>query len=193
MQVSTEVKAVCKSLAKPSEATTKTLAKIFPGSMKRRFDPLEVSANSESKRKKKAAVAKCKGRPKQVTVVYLNSIPKVIPKGTSREKMKKEGRIKDIPFHRFISKDEVQEIIPASFPEFSKKFMFLQGHKNNTLSLFSNQDLDGNGVIELAKHGSLYLLESDVPNQAASELSSESTTAWSSNLQQVSTVQYSKN
>ena len=130
---------------------------------------IEVSANSESKRKKKAAVAKCKGRPKQVTVVYLNSIPKVIPKGTSREKLKKEGRIKDIPFHRFISKDEVQEIITASFPEFSKKFKFLQGRKSNTLSLSSNQDLDGNGVIELAKHGSLYLLESDVPNKAASE------------------------
>lgn len=28
--------------------------------------------------------------------------------------------------------------------------MFLQGHKDNTLSEASNQDLDGNGVIELA-------------------------------------------
>lgn len=174
-QVSTEVKAICKTLVKPSEATTKTLAKIFPGSMKRKFDPLAAPVNSENKRKKKAAVQKCKGRPKLVPVVYLKSNPNIIPKGTSRDNIKKEGRIKDIPFHRFISRDEVKELINVAFPKFSKNFKFLQGHKNNTLSVASNQELDGTGVIDLAKHGSLYLLEQHDLTAEEDDLTEEDT------------------
>ena len=41
----------------------------------------------------------------------------------------------------------------------SGKFLFLQCHKDHTLSVAGKQELDGNGVIELAKHGALYLTE----------------------------------
>lgn len=159
IQVTTKTKTICQSLAKPSEATTKSLAKLFPGTFKRKFDPLSECINSESKRKKKAAVPRCKGRPRQITVVYLQLNPNLLPKGIAREKLKAEGRIKDVPFFRYISRDEVKDLINEVFPNCTKDFVFLQGHKDNTLSLASGQELDGNGVIELAKHGSLYLLE----------------------------------
>ena len=188
-----KVKTLCQSLSKPSEATTKSLSKLFPGTVnKRKFDPLNECINSESKRKKKAAVLQCKGRPKQVKVVYLQSNPVIIPKGTTRETIKKEGRIKDVPFHRFISNDEVKQLINEVFPTFSSEFVFLQGHKDNTLSLASKQDLDGKGVIELAKHGCLYLLEqpsaqasnveSSVPKSTAPGSQSESTEQASSRI-----------
>ena len=113
-------------------------------------------ANSDSKRKKKVAF---KGRPKQTTVVYLKFNHRIIPKGAAREKLRGEGRIKDVPFFRYFSRDEVKDLINEMFPDCTKDFLFLQGHKDNTLSPSSNQNLDGNGVIDLAKHGSLYLLE----------------------------------
>lgn len=171
MQVSTKAKSICQSLAKPSEATTKSLSKLFPGTMKRKFDPFTESVNSESKRKKKAAFPLAKGRPKQIQVVYLASNPGVIPKGKLREKARGEGRIKDLPFHRYSSRDEVTDLINFAFPSLSKNFTFLQGHKDNSLTVASNQELDGNGAIDLAKHGSLYLLEcpETVPEQACDD------------------------
>lgn len=155
IQVTTKAKNICRSLAKPSESTTKYLAKLFPGSLKMKFDPLSECVNSDSKRKKKATIPRCKGRPKQITVVYLQLNPNIIPKGAARDKLKVEGRVKDIPFFRYISKDEVKSLIN---PNCTKDFIFLQAHKDNTLSQVSDQELDDNGVIELAKHGSLYLL-----------------------------------
>ena len=125
---------------------------------KRKFDPLVECVNTSNKRKKKAAIPQ-KGRPKQIRVVFLSKNPGVIPKGALREAIRKEGRMKDIPFLRCISKDEVKDLIHQAFSEFSKDFIFLQGHKDNTLCEASIQDFDGKGVIDHVKHGSLYLLE----------------------------------
>jgi hypothetical protein len=72
------VKQVCKRLSKPSDANVKALAKLFPGSYKRKFDPLGECVNADSKRKKKAAI-KNKGRPKVIPVLYLCEIPSTIP------------------------------------------------------------------------------------------------------------------
>lgn len=149
-------------MAKPSNATARTLTRLFPGTVKRKFDPLSDCVNADNKRKKKAAVPQHRGRPKIVPVVYLSKNPKIIPKGNSRELLRKQGRIQDVPLFRYMSCSEVKESILEVFPNFSKEFIYLQGHKDNTLSVYSERDLDGNGALALARHGSLYLLENAV-------------------------------
>lgn len=67
--------------------------------------------------------------------------------------------MKEIPFSRSASSEEIKELINEMFSEFSDDFIFLEGQKNNSLSVASEQYLDGPGVIELARHGSLYLTE----------------------------------
>lgn len=175
------MKVGCKSLSKPSEATAKVLSKLFPGSYKRKFDPLSECVNLERKRKKKAAFTRFKGRPKVITVLFLSDIPSTIPKGTAREHIKKEGRMKDVPFFRCASSEEIKELINEVFSGFSSDFIFLEGQKNNSISVAIKQGLDGKGVIDLARHGSLYLKESS-SNSAAMPIpvtSAEGTTATS--------------
>ena len=60
-------------------------------------------------------------------------------------------------------------IINEVFPAISDNFLFLQAHKDHTLSVTSKQEFDGNGVIELAKHGALYLVENPLDEPAESE------------------------
>lgn len=173
-----ELKDLCQSLKKPSEATTRSLAKLFPGSLKRKFDPIKDCVNSESRRKKRAAISRCRGRPKQIPVVLLKSVlPSGIPKGTARDILRDEGRIKYVGFYRFFSWKEVKKAVNDAFPNFCIEFDFLQAIKGHTLSVAVKQELDGSGVIELAKHGSLYLLEksdADVNSSTPKHSSSES-------------------
>ena len=94
-------------------------------------------------------------------MVYLVCNLKIIPRGLAREKIRSEGRIKDASFYRFFSYEEVRDVIVKCFPSI-KDFVFLQAHKDNTLTVSAKQNLDGSGVIELAKHGSLYIVEKTV-------------------------------
>lgn len=158
--MSSRVKKKCNSLINISEPNAKVLSKLFPGSYKRKFDPLSECVNSESKRKKK----KFKGRPKEITTLLLSDIPATIPKGIARERVRKEGRIKDIPFGKWCSSEEIKELINEVFSGFSSDFIFLEGQKNNSIHVASKQGLDGQGVIDLARHGSLYLKELAKPS-----------------------------
>lgn len=154
------MKSLCKTLEKPpSESSARVLANLFPATARKRaFDPLCASANTESKRKKKAF----KGRPKVISVVCLEGNSGIIPRGTVRERLKKNGHIKDVPFLKFLTHDEVQDLIKDTF-SLESNFFFLKSHKNNSLCQAEKQQLDGAGVIDLAGKGALYLhLESSV-------------------------------
>ncbi len=80
----------------------------------------------------------------------------MIPRGAAREKLRKDGRIKDVPFLRYFTFDEVKTLIKESF-SLSCEFKFLRSQKDNTLCIAPKQELDGSEVIDLAGHGSIYL------------------------------------
>lgn len=177
IQVAGKVKSICQSLATPKESNARALAKLFPASVKRNFDPMSDCVNSDNKRKKKAQT---KGRPKVITVVFLAKNPGIIPKGNARAELKSKGRVKDVPFLRCIDFSEVKDLIKHVFPGLNE-FTFLQGNKDNTLSKASRQDFNGREVIELVKHGCLYLEEKSpklpVPTKPSLEEPAVSTSA----------------
>lgn len=151
------MKSLCQSLAKPSEANARALANLFPTTKKQKFDIFSPSANADSARKKKAAFArKGRGRSKSVKVVFLDANARMIPRGAVREKLRQEGRIRDVPFLRYLTFDEVKSLIKKSF-SISSEFNFLKSLKDNSLCIAPNQELNGSEVIDLAGHGSLYL------------------------------------
>lgn len=124
---------------------------------KRKFDPTDECIVAGQHRRKKSA-SQLKGRSKQITVVLLSNIPSSIPKGTAREQLKKKGKVREVPFQRYMSEEEVKEVLVENFECLSdSEVQFLQSHKNNSLLIAKVQDLDGIGVISLAGCGSLYL------------------------------------
>lgn len=101
--------AVCKSVGNPSGSTAGVLAKLFhnspkagpsKGSRKRSFDPRSECVVASQKSKKKATNQRIK--PKMLTVVLLSQKPDFVPKGHSRKKLKKAGRILKVEFKRCI-------------------------------------------------------------------------------------------
>ena len=158
------MKQLCKKLGKPSEANAAVLATLFPAcgsksnTRKRsfNFDPSDECVAANAHRRKKAVG---KGRPKQLKVVLLEEIPPSIPKGSVRDRLRKAGRIKDVAVLRSTSPDEVKEDIADAFEELGhmKSLQYLQAHKDNTLHVALEQELDGVGVIKLAGSGSLYV------------------------------------
>ena len=155
-----KAKEVCTKLGKPSEANAIVLSGLFPSCQsvkKMKFDPLDQCDVAEQQRCKRSA-SKGKGRSKLVTVVVLNEIPSCIPKGATREHLRKIGRIKEIAFQRYFDEEEVEKILTENFSSLGEiDLQYLQPHKKNYLTIASNQKLNGIGIIELAKSGSLYM------------------------------------
>ena len=94
-----------------------------------------LSVVAEQHHRKKAAF-KTKGRSKLLTVLLVQDIPLSLPKGAAREKLRKSGQVKDVPFQRFLSEDEVTDLIKEVFSNLgsSMDLQYLQPHKNNTLT-----------------------------------------------------------
>ena len=124
---------------------------------------------SESHRRKKAAIMRI--RTKKVTVVLLKRIPPSIPRGLHRNKLKKDGRILDLAFHRSMTSKEAMQLIVDAFKELGgvKKLQFLQGNRDNTIKMYDQQELDGNGVLNLAGCGSLYVKQVEESDMAPNE------------------------
>lgn len=92
-------------------------------------------------------------------VVFLTKLVTFLPKGQAREMLSKEGRIKDVPVRRSMSATEVIEtIISSSCITNASEVEYLQAHRDNTLKISADQNLDGDGVIRLAGSGSLYVI-----------------------------------
>ena len=86
-------------------------------------------------------------------------MPPHVPKGHARSKLTRDGYVKQISFRRSMSIDEVCKTIVAEFSNISgiESAQFLCCEPSNVLCLSKTQELDGDGVIELAGQGSLYL------------------------------------
>ena len=153
-----KVKSLCERLKDPPTASSRAIASLFPAcGSKRKFDPLQGCVVGERQRQKKSANPAVRGRSKTITVVALKDIPRSIPKGVQREELKKAGRVKSLPFHRVMSQEEVRRVILEGFQ--IQDFRFLKGNRENTLKVHEAQTLDGNGTIQLAGFGSLYVQE----------------------------------
>ena len=94
----------------------------------------------------------------------LKRIPSYIPKGIHRNKLKEDGRIIELTFHRCMTSKETMELITDAFKELGRleKLQYLQANRNNTLKVHMQQDLDGNGVLNLAGCGSLYVQQMEM-------------------------------
>ena len=124
-----------------------------------KFNPTDECVASTRQRQKKAAIPQSKGRVKCITTLVLEDRPKFIPKGKKqREHLVAMGRLKELYFRRMMSAEEVNIIVLEGFKVINLvKFEYLKCQKNNSLIVAENQKLDGNGVIELAGSGCLYL------------------------------------
>ena len=147
------MKTLCETLAKPSETNARALANLFPATKRKKFDPLCHSANFNSQQKKKAFSSK--GRSKLITVVCLDNDSHKVPRGSLRERLKGNGRIKDIPFFRYLTCEETKSSIEQAF-SLSNGFTFLKSLKN-ILCVAEKQELNGAELISLAGKGSLYV------------------------------------
>ena len=76
------------------------------------FDPMDDCVASMSHRQKKATFGK---RLKRLNVVVLKKIPSFIPKGIHRKRLKEDGRIIEVGFHRNMTSKEVFHLIAHSF------------------------------------------------------------------------------
>ena len=163
-----KAKSLCSSLGKPSDASAKVLATLFPAcaslSTKQalKFDPSDDCVVSEAHHRKKAGTPR-KGRAKRLKVVILKDIPSSIPKGSRRESLRKDGWVAEIPFHRCMTSAEVMKHVQACFNGLGdvSNLQFLHARQDNTLQVAGDQKLDGVGVIKLAGCGSLYMKQSD--------------------------------
>ena len=104
--------------------------------------------NAGNAQKKKAAFPK-KGRPKSICVVLLDVDDHngAVPRGVVRNELRKNGRIKDVAFVRYLSCDEVNSLIKEVFSV--STFKFLKSQKDNTLCVTPKQDLTGSEVFDL--------------------------------------------
>lgn len=67
-----------------------------------------------------------------------------------------------ILFPRCSSTENVKDLINEVFSNFGSDFIFLEAQKNNSIKVSDKQDLNGQGIFDLARYGSLYLKE-EVP------------------------------
>ena len=137
------------------------MASLFPAyavsGSKRKFDPTDECVAAEQQRKKKAA-SKGKGRGKSVLAVLIEGEPSTIPKRPKKEVLKQEGKAKMVEVYRHFSSEDVNSLLTKTFTNLGKvKFVFLQPHKSNWLTIAREQNLDGNGIFSLARNGVLYM------------------------------------
>lgn len=139
------------------------ISKLFKGKSgksDKKFDPKAECVVASQIRKKKACNTRMK--PKSVSVVIVNDVPSIVPKGRIRSKLTKSNQIAKISLRRSMSSSEVRRAIVDAFPAISdvETAKFLCCNKDNTIIVNDNQLLNGDEAIELAGQGSLYLTRS---------------------------------
>ena len=155
-------------MGNPSGSTTTILSKLFkksnlvPSTRKRSFDPTSECVVAKQKAKKKAT--NIRKKPKNLNVVLLKEKPESVPRGRVRKNLNKSGRIMKLQFRRCMSPSEIKSIIVDGFKDLGniEEARFLRCGQDNLMVVNDEQDLNGDGVIELAGQGSLYLTQKKV-------------------------------
>ena len=117
---------------------------------------------SAQKSKKKATNQRIK--TKKLTIVLLKKKPSHVPKGYERKKLKSKGQIVKVELKRCMTSAEVRGILTKAFPEFEdlETAQYLRCGQDNIMLLNDEQVLDGEGVIDLAGQGSVYMTQQKV-------------------------------
>lgn len=155
---------ICNQLGNPTTSTASVLSKNGPTDCgkKRSLDPKADCVVQANKAKKKATNQRIK--IKKLTVVLLKKKPQYVPKGYERKKLKSAGRIVKIEVKRCMTQDEVRSILMEAFPAFEdvETSQFLRCGQDNIMLLNDEQDIDGEGIINLAGQGSVYMTQEKV-------------------------------
>lgn len=147
-QATVDAMTICDQVGKkPTPAAAKVLKKLFPSStstpvQKRPFDPTADCIVSTVKKKKKAVRSRCT----TVRFILLKDFEKGLPRGQARKQLLEGNCSKKIEIFRTMNAAQVRAKILQGFPNASAiSFLQLNGGINMTIS--SNQNLDGDGVI----------------------------------------------
>ena len=146
-----------------TEISAKALQKLFPAcSSKRKFDPGAECVAAAQKRRKKAANTRVK--PRTIAVVLMKKRRMFVPKGYARSQLNKAGCIIKLEFRRNMSSQEVKNVILRGFSKFDdvENAQYLRCGQDNVLYLSKEQQLDGDGIFELAGQGSVYLTQEPI-------------------------------
>ena len=144
-------------------AEAASLSKCFPtgsGGDKKEFNPnAECVVKGQQVKKKKSIPTKTK--PSTIEVILLKSYQEDVPKGATRNKLKKCGRVQQVKLTRVMTTAEVERIIKRAFKHLAlKQFMRLDvdmtGHYLNR----SGEELDDQQAIN--RRGALYICEVDL-------------------------------
>lgn len=162
--ITSKAQSYCTKVGEVSEKNIQVLKKHFPAfhglsstSKKRKFDPTENCIVADQQRKKKAANTRMK--PRVFHVVFLPRLTTFVPRGYQRSKLAREGRILKLTFRRNMSSEDVQTTILDAFSSLSlEKFLFLKCGQDNRLKALEDNDLNGDGIVDLAGQGSVYIV-----------------------------------
>ena len=164
--ITSKASAICAKVGKPDKCGAAALAQLFGNALgpsrKRSFDPTAECVVAAQCAKKKATNQRMK--KKTLCVVLLEEKPASVPKGRLRSKLLESGRKIKLQFKCCMKASEVRNFICDDFSEFEgvQTAQYLRCEKNSVMLLNENQELDGDGVIDLAGQGSLYLTQKEV-------------------------------
>lgn len=159
--MTSRAKDYCQKVGKVSEQSAKALKKLYPAFSsqskgKRKFDPADECVVASAKRKKKSTSTRIK--PRTFCIVFLPKKTVYVPKGYTRSRLTKQGRVKKALFRRNMSAEEVKDTVVDAFSAFKlDDFNFLRCGQDNRLKAVDNSNLTGDEIFELAGQGSIYI------------------------------------
>lgn len=131
------------------------------------FDPTEDSLAEYAKKKKK----RFRSKPSSITVVVMEEYKKNIPRGKRRDKLRDDGRIRNVLIQRNMTSKQVRRAIECEFKD-KKLFSwsYLQCSGDGFLCTSESQLLTGEDIISKFSKGSLYLCEKGPPIEDVSSV-----------------------
>ncbi len=144
---------VLNKVTPPSDVEARELVKYFP-SYKKSQPVFNLGATPTNKKKRAAVVRKAK--PSSVTVVVLERFRPVVPRGITRERLAREGRLLSIRLHREMTNEDVRRKISSGF-KCSPDVTLLDASGGTLLCKCDDQNIDGARAVE--RKGALYFCE----------------------------------
>lgn len=160
MKPSSSIGDILSRVKKPGEAEATALSKCFPynkgktTSTPKPFDPSLELVVEQNHKKKKSGMKKSK-----VEVVMLKDFHGYVPKGESRKRLRRKGRISQLQISRSMSASHVQSCIKQAFKHLEvQAFSVLETDPSgHFLSHSASQEIDGQRAI--TRRGALYVCE----------------------------------
>ena len=146
------------------------MAKLFPSSstskLPRRpetFDPTAQSVAYHWQKQKKAAP---RVKPSKITVALVDRSAKGIPRGKHRKTLQDKNYIVKVDFFRTMTAKQVNRAVLKAFEHCNlKSFQYQSIDPAHHFKADSEQEKDGNMIVDGGTKGSIYIKELDVSLQ----------------------------